>query len=189
MATDSREDDWSLAEYRPYLQFLARVQLHRRWRTKLDDSDLVQQTLLQAHQARDQFRGQTREELAAWLRQILARNLAHAARDLTREKRDITKERSLDAALAESSLRLEAWLADDQSSPSQQAERNERVVRLAEAVEALPEVQRDAIVLHYWQGWTLVEIAEELGRTPGSIAGQLHRGVGKLREILKAIEQ
>ena len=53
MTTDGQADDWSLAEYRPYLQFLARVQLHRRWRAKLDDSDLVQQTLLQAHQAQE----------------------------------------------------------------------------------------------------------------------------------------
>ncbi len=87
--------------------------------------------------------------------------------------------------LAESSLRLEAWLADDQSSPSQRVERNERVVQLATAVESLPETQRDAIVLHYWQGWTLVEIAGEPGRTPGSVAGMLHRGVSKLRDVLK----
>lgn len=185
MTTAGEPLESSLAEYRPYLQFLARVQLHRRWQAKFDDSDLVQQTLLQAYQARDQFHGNTPEELAAWLRQILARNLAHAVRDNTRAKRDIARERSLDAALAESSLRLEAWLADEQSSPSQRAARNERVVRLAEAVESLPEAQRDAIVLHYWQGWTLVEIAEELGRTPGSVAGLVHRGVDKLRDVLR----
>ena len=184
MATGGQPDDWSLADYRPYLQFLARVQLHRRWRAKFDDSDLVQQTLMQAHQAREQFRGRTSEEFAAWLRQILARNLAHAVRDFSREKRDIARERSLDQALAESSLRLEGWLADNQSSPSQRAERNERVLQLAAAVESLPETQREVIVLHYWQGWTLMQIAEELERTPGSVAGLLHRGVGKLRDSL-----
>jgi DNA-directed RNA polymerase specialized sigma24 family protein len=61
-----------LDRFRSYLKFLARVQLDPRLRAKLDDSDLVQQTLLQAHRAIGQFRGSTAEELAGWLRQILA---------------------------------------------------------------------------------------------------------------------
>jgi len=107
-----------LNRFRSYLQFLARVQLDPRLRAKLDDSDVVQQTLLQAHRAMDQFRGSTTEEMAGWLRQILTRNLAHAVRDFGRDKRDIKRERSLEASLFESSARLEGWLAGDQSSPT-----------------------------------------------------------------------
>ena len=56
---------------------------------------------------------------------------------------------SLEASLSESSARLEGWLAAEQPSPSQRAERNERMLLVTEAVEALPEMQRDAVVLHY----------------------------------------
>ena len=56
--------------------------------------------------------------MAAWLRRMLACNLADALRDLGRQKRDAARERPLDAALAESSARVEVWLAAEQSSPS-----------------------------------------------------------------------
>jgi hypothetical protein len=82
-----------LEPYRDYLCLLARLQLDPRLRPRLDASDVVQQTLLQAHQALPGFRGQTAAELAAWLRQILSRNLAHAARDHARDRRDIGRER------------------------------------------------------------------------------------------------
>src|SRR5262245_24453173 len=116
-----------LERFRDYLRLLARLQLDPRWRAKLDPSDLVQQTLLQAHEACDQFRGRTAAEQAAWLRQILARVLANAVRDLGRAKRDAGRERSLEAALEQSSARLEAWLAAEQSSPSETVERNEQL--------------------------------------------------------------
>jgi RNA polymerase sigma factor (sigma-70 family) len=74
-----------------------------------------------------------------------------------------------------------AWLAADQSSPSERAERNDQLLRLAAALETLPAEQREAVELHYWQSWTLAQIGEHQGRTPASVAGLVHRGLAKLR--------
>jgi RNA polymerase sigma-70 factor (ECF subfamily) len=174
-----------LERFRAYLRLLARLHLDPRLQGKLDPSDVVQQTLLQAHQALEQFRGTRDAERAAWLRQILARNLAMAVRDFARAKRDLARERSLEAALAESSSRLGAWLAAEQSSPSEKAERNEQALRLAEALEQLPEAQREALVLQHWQGWSLAQIGEHLGRSPEAVAGLLKRGLKQLRCLLQ----
>jgi RNA polymerase sigma-70 factor (ECF subfamily) len=167
--------------FRSYLRLLARLQLPQRLAPKLDASDIVQQTMLQAFRAQGEFRGRSPAEMAAWLRQILAHNLAHAARDHGRQKRDASREVSLAASLHDSSCRLEAWLAADQSSPSQRAERNDQLLHLSVALETLPDEQREAIELHYWQGWTLAEVAAHQGRTPASVAGLVHRGLAKLR--------
>jgi RNA polymerase sigma-70 factor, ECF subfamily len=175
--------DDPLDRYRSYLHLLARLRLDDRLRGKLDPSDVVQQTLLEAHRDRDQFRG-AEGQWAAWLRQILARNLANAVRDFGRAKRDAALERSLEAVVAESSAKLEAWLAAEQSSPSQQAERNEDAVRLAEALAKLPEPQREVLVLRHLQGRALADISEQLGKSPAAVAGLLHRGLKQLREFL-----
>ncbi|HEV2950202.1 MAG TPA: sigma-70 family RNA polymerase sigma factor [Gemmataceae bacterium] len=173
-----------LERFREYLLLLARLQLDPRWQAKLDPSDVVQQTLLQAYQARGQFRGHSTAEQAAWLRQILARVLANVARDLGRAKRDVGRERSLEAALEESSARLESWLAAEQSSPSESVERHEQLLRLAAALAQLPQDQREAVTLHHLQGWSLAELAKHLGRSEAAVAGLLHRGFKKLREVL-----
>jgi RNA polymerase sigma-70 factor (ECF subfamily) len=176
----------TLERYRTYLHFLARIHLDRRLAPKVDASDLVQQTFLQAYQGLDRFRGRTEAELTAWLRQILARNIGLAVRNFGRAKRDVGRERSLEAALDDSSARLDAWLAADQSSPSQKADRNEQVRRLAQALELLPEAQREAVVLHYWQGWTAAEISKHVGRSPVAVAGLIKRGLKQLRQQMQA---
>jgi RNA polymerase sigma-70 factor (ECF subfamily) len=181
-------DPSALERYRAYLRLLARLHLDPRVQGKLDPSDIVQQTLLQAHQAWEQFRGTEEAELVAWLRQILARNLGHIVRDFGRARRDVRRECSLEAALEESSVRLESWLVDEQSSPSQRAERKEQAVRLANVLAKLPETQREAIVLQYWQGWSLAEIAQHLGRTPAAVAGLVHRGLKQLRSLMQESE-
>jgi RNA polymerase sigma-70 factor (ECF subfamily) len=180
--------DRSLERFRSYLLLLARVRLDPRLRPKLDASDVVQQTLLEAHRDLAQFRGRTVGEQAAWLRQILARNLANVVRDLRRDKRDVAREQPLQAALDASASRLEAWLASEQSSPSQHAERHEWAVRLAEALAALPEKQREAVVLRHWHGCSLVEIGQRLGCTPAAVTGLLHRGLRNLRRQLHDLE-
>src|SRR3954467_14224354 len=125
MQDDAETPELAVEAFRDYLLLLARTHLGRQPRGKLDPSDVVQQTLLDAHRQRQQFRGHTAAEMAAWLRRILACNLADVFRALGREKRDVARERSLEATLDESSARLEGWLIADQSSPSQKAERAE----------------------------------------------------------------
>lgn len=176
-----------LERFRSYLLLLARVRLDRKIQAKVAASDLVQQTMMEAHQALESFRGEDVAAQAAWLRQILARNLANAARDLTREKRDVGRERSLQAGLDESASCLEGWLVADQSSPSQQAQRHERALLLAQALAELPEQQREAVVLRHFHGDSLAEIADELNTTTAAVTGLLHRGIKSLRIALKEL--
>jgi RNA polymerase sigma-70 factor (ECF subfamily) len=160
-----------LERYRPYLRLLARASLGPRLQAKLDASDLVQDVLKQAVEAREQFRGQSAAELAAWLRQILVRKMANLARDWRRARRDVRREVSLEAALEESSARLGAFLAAEGSSPDERADLEERMLRVAAALEALPEAQREAVTLHYLHRWPLRDIAAHLGRTTAAVAG------------------
>jgi RNA polymerase sigma-70 factor, ECF subfamily len=174
----------ALDQFRDYLRLLARLQIDARLRGKLDPSDLVQQTLLKAHQAQGQFRGSSAAEQAAWLRQILARTLANAIRDFTRAKRDVTLERSLQASLEESSARLEAWLVADQATPSEVAERNEQLLNLAQAMADLPEAMREVLLLKHCHGWSVAEIGDHLSRSRASVASLLRRGLKHLRDHL-----
>src|SRR5439155_16480408 len=66
--------------YRNYLALLARLQIGKRLQGKLDPSDLVQETFLEAHRDFAQFRGGSEAEFVNWLRQIMAMNLANLVR-------------------------------------------------------------------------------------------------------------
>src|SRR4029453_19173365 len=142
---------------------------------------IVQQTLLEAHLAKDQLRDQPSDQRLAWLKRVLAHNLADEIRKIRSDKRDVRREKSLQAAIEQSSQRLEAWIAANDSAPGARLERQERAVRLAEALSRLPAAQREALVLQHWQGWSLAEIAAHMGRTRTAVAGLLKRGLSQLR--------
>jgi RNA polymerase sigma-70 factor (ECF subfamily) len=181
---DHEDEERLLGKFRNYLRFLARLQLEPRLQGKLDPSDVVQQTLLEAHAKREQFRGRSEGEYVAWLRRMLANNLADALRAFHQAKRDIAREQSLDEALRDSSARLEAWLAESQPSGREQAAQHERAVQLADALELLPQAQREALVLKHWHGWTMAQIGAKLGRSPEAVAGLLKRALKQLRHQL-----
>jgi len=178
----------NLNQYRGYLRALAQIELGHRLQGKVDPSDIVQQSLLEAHQDLAALKGKTEAELVAWLRTILTRNLLNVARDFTAQKRDIRRERSLAQRVEDSSVRLDKFLASDQTSPSQRVIRGEQAERLAAALAALPEDQRAAVILKHFHDWSIADIAEHLDRTTLAVGGLLKRGLKKLREALDTHE-
>jgi RNA polymerase sigma-70 factor (ECF subfamily) len=182
MGSETKPD---LARFRGYLYILARLRVRAGLRGKLDPSDLVQQTLLRAHQASDRWHELDDEARAAWLRQILANTVVDEVRRYGRKKRDAALERSLLSCIDESSIRLEALFEADRSSPSQQLIRQEQLLALGEALGAMPEDQRRAIELHHLDGNSLAEVATRMGRSQASVAGLLRRGLRTLSQRLK----
>ena len=184
MTADAPVTPELLERYRSYLRLIARMQIPAALKGKLEASDVVQDTLVRALQHLEQFRGRTENELAGWLRQILANSLANAARDLGRAKRDAGREVSIEQQVDDSSARIEAFLAADQSSPSMAAARNEGLLQLAAAIEGLPDGQREAVTLYHLQQWPIDRVAEHMQKSAAAVAGLIKRGLKQIRENL-----
>jgi RNA polymerase sigma-70 factor (ECF subfamily) len=172
--------------FRSYLRVLAEIELSPRLRSKVDPSDIVQQSLLEAHRALHAFKGRTEPELIAWLRTILAHNLLNTAREFSAKKRDVRREQQIAQQLEHSSLRLEHFLAAEQTSPSQHLVRAEQIEELADALAELPDDQRTAVILKHFHDWPLAQIAEHMDRSTLAVAGLLKRGLKKLRTTMNA---
>lgn len=177
-----------LERFRSYLRLVAKMGMEGDLRGKIDASDIVQQTFLEAHRARADFKGNDTAQQAAWLKQILVRNILDAGRALRRGKRDIARERSLDATIGESSGRMEDWLLHAQTSPSGIVARRERVLLLANALAALPEDEQEALLFRYCRGYTLEAVGEQLGVTRKVASRLLRHGMTTLREKLKELD-
>lgn len=171
--------------YRGYLGLLARVQIGRHLQGKVDAADVVQETFLEAHKDFGQFQGQSEAELVAWLRRILATNLANVVRHYVgTQRRDVRLERQFHADLEQSSRVLDGALVAKISSPSQQAARRELAVLLADALTQLPEDHREVIILRHLEGLTFPEVAQRMGKTLDVVKKLWPRALARLRRVL-----
>ncbi len=174
-----------LEVYRNYLTLLARLQIGRRLRGKVDASDLVQETFLEAHRHFALFQGSTEAALVSWLRQILAARLAKLVRRyLHTQGRDIRLERDLAGQLDQSSRMLDRGLVAAGSSPSQQAARREQAVLLADSLERLPASYREVLILRHLEGLTFPLVARRMGRSVLSVKKLWARALPRLRDVL-----
>jgi RNA polymerase sigma-70 factor (ECF subfamily) len=171
--------------YRRYLALLARVQIGQRLQGKVDASDLVQETYLEAHRNFARFRGTSEGQFVCWLRQILAAKLADLLRHYVgTQGRDVRLEREIEDALDRSSILLDRGLVAPHSSPSQQVVRREQAVLLADALAELPDDYRDVITLRNLEGLTFPEVARRMGKSLDSVEKLWMRGLARLRQLL-----
>jgi RNA polymerase sigma-70 factor (ECF subfamily) len=168
----------ALESFRSYLRLLAAAQVPWQLRGAIDPSDMVQDTMLKAHERFAQFKGDCDAELAAWLRRMLKNTILDALR-----REDARPE--FVGSVEGSSNYLEGQLADNQSSPSERAYRQEQLERLAQALELLPEEQRLAVQLQQIHDHSVQEIAEAMDLSKSAVGGLLKRGMRRLRELMR----
>jgi RNA polymerase sigma-70 factor (ECF subfamily) len=176
-----------LAQYRNYARLLARTLIGTTLRLRLDPSDLVQETFLEAHRDFPRFAGATERELLAWLRQILARNLADQARRQKAGLRDYRRQVSLEAILDRSSARMQQALVAVVSSPSAAAAQREQAVLLADALADLPPDYREVIILRNLERLRFDEVAARMGRSPGAVRMLWTRALERLSRALEGL--
>jgi RNA polymerase sigma-70 factor (ECF subfamily) len=180
----------TLEGYRAYLECLTAIQidprlrLDPRVRARFGWSDVINATLLDACRDLNRLDGMPAEDRQRWLRTLLANNLVDRMRKELAKRRNFRLERSLDAAVEESSCRLQDWCAAEETTPGERLMRQERALLVAQALARLPESQREALILQQWHGWTLARIAERMQRTVGAVAGLIRSGLQELKELL-----
>lgn len=177
--------DSAFEKFRPYLRLLAQSHLGDALKKRVDASDIVQQTLLQAHQAREQFRGDSEAQLVAWLKQILRNRIIEQARHWKVQKRDMGRDVDLVQKVDDSFRRVDDWLSASQTSPSMAAHGNDMLYKLSSAVEQLPQDLREVVVMHHLQGMKLVDIATAVGCNETTVGRRLFRGLKQLSELMK----
>ncbi|MFC1757178.1 RNA polymerase sigma factor [Planctomycetota bacterium] len=155
---------------------------------KVGPDDLVQQAFTQAFLKIKTFEGKNEMSFMKWLRVIADRQLQDAVKALTRKKRGGDR-KQITGGGEDSKLQLLDILAGNESTASRQLSRKESMQALHVSIAELPEDYRMVVLLRYFEGRSLAEIAEELGRSEGAIRGLLDRARAKLRDAMGRASQ
>lgn len=170
---------------RNYVSLLARVQVESWLQAKVDASDLVQQTLLEAYRGLSNFRGESEGEWLSWLKQILT----HNATDFVRQykgtaKRQVQREVPIDVPGAGSSF-FRRDPSDPGDSPSQLVMQHENAIELADAVSRLSEDHQEVILLRNVQRLSFSEVSERMSRSRPAVQMLWMRALRALKTRLQ----
>lgn len=170
---------------RSYLGFIARSQIETSLRRKVDASDLVQETMLEAYRDFERFDGHTEQEWLAWLRRILNHNAA----DFVRRYRGTAKRaaaREVPFRDPNDSLSPGApEPAADGPTPSQEFLLIDAELRVTAALSSLSEDYQEVIMLRNLQRLPFNEVAERMGRTRPAVQMLWMRAIKKLQEAME----
>lgn len=162
-----------LETFRPYVRVIVQAVRRGRLSSRLDDSDLVQDALLAAHRAFDQFRGGTVPELAGWLRQLAVHAAGRAIRGQAAGKRGAGLDVPLDG-LPEPPA--------SNATPAGKLARIEESARVAAALDRLPDDMRQVLIARHFNGTAYADLAAEMKRTEGALRILYVRALRKLRD-------
>lgn len=171
---------------RNYVAVVARTQVESWMRRRIDGSDIVQQTLLEAHRGWDRFAGETEAEWLAWLRQILTHNTQDFVRRCRTEKRAVGREIPLQQNSDSSDGTAVGDPADRQTqTPSQVLHEHEREIELADAIAQLSPDHQEVVLLRNLQRLPFDEVARQMGRSRPAVQMLWMRAIRRLEELLR----
>lgn len=170
---------------RSYLGFAARAQVETWLKVKVDASDLVQETMLEACRDFDGFQGNSERELLAWLRKILLHNAADFIRQYRgTAKRQVRREVPIRDSGQTGPPQGAPEPAAPESTPSQQFLRRDDQLRALAALETLPPDYQEVVFLRNLQRLPFSDVAERMGRSRPAVQMLWKRAIEKLRQAM-----
>jgi len=170
---------------RRYMGIVARAQVESWLRVKVDASDLVQETLLEAFRDFDRFAGTSEKEWIGWLRRILNHNAA----DFVRRFRGTAKRRGREIPFRQGS-ETNVWAAAEpaaaDATPSQQVLQADTELGVAAALEQLPDDYREVIMLRNLQRLPFADVAQRMNRSRPAVQMLWMRAIRRLQEDLES---
>ena len=167
-----------VSRVRNYLLLIASQSLNQQLQSKLSASDVVQQSMLEAHQSIGRFNGTSEAEIRSWLRKIVLNNLIDNNR---RYKDSACRSADREVSIDELSVPLSQPRS---KTASWYISRNESEAQLLLAINRLPERQRLVIYARHRMGHSYQEIASDMNVTEDAVRQLWSRGVGRLKKVL-----
>ncbi|MCC9605879.1 sigma-70 family RNA polymerase sigma factor [Blastopirellula sp. JC732] len=184
LLSDARSGDEAAIDHlwrcmRTYLLLIAESGLGDGLTAKVDASDIVQNSLLEAQRDFSRFTGDSESELKSWLRQLLKHNLIDVGRRFRHAKsRDVSLEQSLNG-------KTPIDLVDRrQSTASSIIRREETDLELLRALAQLPLEQRRLVEMRHRRGLTYKEIGQELGVSEKTVRNRWAAAIAQLQKEL-----
>src|SRR6516164_4976681 len=187
---DSRAMQDLFQLHRERLKRMVHLRLSRRLQGRVDDSDVVQEALIDCAQRLREYVADPKLPFFLWLRHMTGLKLAEVhRRHLGTQMRDADREVSLHrGGLPEAdSVSLAAQLLGQLTTPSQAAIKAETRLRVQEALNSMDPVDREVLALKHFEQLSTTEIAEILGLSKAGAGSRYLRAIKRLREILARI--
>lgn len=170
-----------LARHRPALVAFVSLRLDPAVRGRLDPSDVVQEAQADMAKQLPDYLARRPMPFHLWARKTAYNRLLNARRDHRAGRRDVAREAD---APQQSSLVLARRILSPGPTPSEAAVAAETAGRVAEALEGLPEDDREILLMRQADGLPYEEVAELLGVTPAAARQRYGRALIRLQRIL-----
>ncbi|MFV2067703.1 MAG: sigma-70 family RNA polymerase sigma factor [Pirellulales bacterium] len=180
-----------LMKHRPRLRRMVAARLDPRLAGRVDPSDVVQDTFLEALGKLPAYLRERPLPIYPWLRQLAANRLAHAYQQhLHAQRRSVTREASPDLGLSRASVaQLAQSLVAPGSSPSRQLEQKESQRQVRAALDRLPRIDREVLILRFVEQLTTRQTASILGISPEAVGMRRLRALRRMSEALRGMEE
>jgi RNA polymerase sigma-70 factor (ECF subfamily) len=170
--------------HRPFLLRVIELRLDPRLRARVDPSDVVQETQLEAFRRLEDYLERQPMPFLLWLRKTACERLLMAQRQhVGAARRAVGREVPLPDA---SSLQLVQPLLAGGSTPSQRLDREELADRVRQAVARLSETDREVLLLRNLEMLSNQEAAQVLQIDPAAASQRYGRALLRLRKLLVA---
>jgi RNA polymerase sigma-70 factor (ECF subfamily) len=182
--------DLALVRFRARLKRIVQFRIDRRLQGRIDASDVVQETCLEATKRLDEYLAKPDIPFFLWLRLLVGEQLTTLHRHhLGVQLRDATREVSLfDGPIpAASSAAIAAQLMGDITSPSVAAIRAERVLRLQEALNEMDPIDREVLCLRHFEHLSRAETARILDIQESAASKRYVRALKRLKDLLGSL--